>query len=374
MTKNRKPPLVLVANNPFGHHLLTSQLLDVYRKLELDEEIILFCNGFVNNADPNTQSDFDVRSFASRFGAAFSWTKLIWLLLILRFQEPRARFHLRGFVSAALFAVSRLFLMPSGRYIYDPRGAFFLEWREAGRAKLAGKVFGWIEARLIAHSIATIVTTDRFARLYSRLFGHRQRYQTIYNATSFSFQDIDKPVHAADVVRIVYLGTFNHWQDMDEVARVVASAARQLGPSRTEIYIYTSKKFHARVKETLGRIECKALCVEYVNYRDIPATLADKHIGISVVRPTLSTRIASPIKIGDYVASSLLPLLNSGIGDFDSHYATERSAVLYRFGGEVDLSGIASVQARPNRKIYDCLSIEQASRKLGPLVKQLHNA
>jgi hypothetical protein len=278
---------------------------------------------------------------------------------------------LRGFVTGFLFCISRLCMLGGARFIYDPRGAFFLEWREAGRSRILSRLFGCVEARLIRHSVATIVTSDRFARLYRRLFGDAADFVTIYNATSFAYHDAARPLPKTGPLRLVYLGTFNHWHDMGEVARVMDSAAHQIGRDRTELFIFCPDRFHTAVRQTFGTIGCAALTVDYVRYHDIPARLAKMHIGVSVVRPTLSTRIASPIKVADYVALGLVPLLNRGIGDFDAHFTAEGSAILYDFGSEVDVLGFAEIRAAPNRRIYDAVSRGAARDRLAPVVERL---
>ena len=118
---------------------------------------------------------------------------------------------------------------------------------------------------------------------------------------------------------------------------------------------------------------CSKVNIEYVKYNDIPEALKDKHVGVSVVRPTLSSRIASPIKVSDYVALGLTPLLNEGIGDFDKYFRGESSAVLYKFGGEVDISGIEVIRKSRSRTVYDLVSLSQAKLRLAPAVERMRN-
>lgn len=373
MRNGPRNPVILVANNPFGHHLLTSQLLNLYREMRLDAKIILLCNGVLANTDSGAVAPIEVVSFAGRQGGVSSYIRLLAQLIHLRWRYPRAAYHLRGFVAGSLFWLSRLGAMGGSRYIYDPRGAFFIEWRESGRAKAVSRLFGWIESRLIRGSVATIVTSGRFGRLYRRLFGRGEKYVTIYNSTSFAFTGAGKVLPAEGAIRFVYLGTFNHWHDMDELVRIMGEAARQLGPGRVAISVYTLPRFHAVAREKFGAIDCAELDIRYVGYEDIPHALADKHVGVSVVRPALSSRIASPIKVSDYVALGLVPLMNSGIGDFDPHFRRNQAAVLYRFAGPVDMSCLKAVRTAPNRKIHELVSHAEARARLAPIVERMRN-
>ena len=171
MRKKDRTPLVLVSNNPFGHHLLTSQLLNVYEGLDDGAEIILLCKGVMNGDRRDLDSSFKVISYAAKWSVAFSYLFLLLNLLKLRWEYPRAVYHLRGFVAGGSFFISRLGFLRRSRYIYDPRGAFFLEWREAGGSKIVSGVIRSIESLLIQHSVVTIVTSAKFAALYRRIFG-----------------------------------------------------------------------------------------------------------------------------------------------------------------------------------------------------------
>lgn len=373
MTSGRTSPIILVANNPLGHHLLTSQLLELYKGLDPGVEVILICNGVMGTGAAIVPPSIKMVSFSTPWGGPIDYINLIRTLIAARWRYPNAAYHLRGFVAGMAFFLSRLGLVRHVRYIYDPRGAFFIEWWESGRSRAIGCLFRWIESRLVRSSVATIVTSERFARFYRRLFGSSADILTIYNTTGFSPREGNRWPQSSDKLRVVYLGTFNHWHDMNELYRVMDEVARQLGPERVELSVYTLPRFHERVNEKFRQIGCASLTVEYVSYHDIPNVLADKHVGISVVRPTISSRIASPIKVSDYIALGLVPLINTGIGDFDRHFKAFGSAILYEFGGPIDLSGLGEVNTSSNGRIYDLVSITQACSKLAPAVERLRN-
>lgn len=373
MKPSPKRPIVLVANNPLGHHLLASQLLNHYRSLDLDTETVLLCNGVMPHVN---SADFDwleVISFESSKGSVMTYANLVVWLIRVRLLRPRAVYHLRGFVAAAFFYVSRLGMVRHARYIYDPRGAYVVEWREAGRRRGVGRLLQRVEKSLVRHANSTIVTSERFRQLYEQQFGLGPTFVTIYNATCFAFSDSVVPPASVGPVRIAYLGTFNHWHSMDELARVMAQAAHQLGPARVELYVYTLPRFHDLVREKLRTVECASLTVDYVRYEDIPAALVDKHIGISIVRPTRSSRIASPIKVADYVALGLVPLMNEGIGDFDSHFRSNESGILYEFGNSVNLTRLTDIDTSANRQVYDVVSQAEALRRLTPVLERLRH-
>lgn len=373
MKPTPKRPVVLVANNPLGHHLLTSQLLHTYEAMDLDTEVIILCNGVMPHADSGQVPWARVVSFGTSRGSAIAYARLVAALIRLRVSHPQAVYHLRGFVTAAFFCLSRGGMLRRARYVYDPRGAFAVEWREAERPRGVGGILRRWEKHLVRNSSTTIVTSERFKQFYQQQFGVGPTYVTVYNSTSFPFRGSEWSLPTDGPTRIVYLGTFNHWHAMDEVARVMTQAARQLGPERVELFVYTLPRFHDAVRETFGVIDCAGLTVDYVRYEDLPSVLVDKHIGVSVVRPTPSSRIASPIKVADYVALGVVPLMNRGIGDFDAHFLSNKSGVLYEFGEDIDLTGLADISTTTNRQIYDVVSQAEALKRLAPVLERLRH-
>lgn len=371
MTGTSARPLVLVANNPFGHHLLASQMLEIYRDMELDQEFILLCNGVTPTADHGAFPNVRVMSFARyRFGA-LNHLGLIFTFLTLSWSYPKATYHLRGFVVSFLFFLSRMFTLGRATYIYDPRGAFCIEWTEAGRPCWISAIFRHVEARLIRHSFATIVTTQRFSALYENIYGNADKYSVIYNSTSFAY-DADKRLDLdGDRIGVAYLGTFNHWHDIDELRRVIESLTQQLPGRAVEVNIFTSVKFHDLVREKFKGLDCAVVNVAYIEYKDIPKALSDVQIGISVVRPSVSTNIASPIKVSDYIANGLIPLMNAGIGDFDNHFVAENSAILYEFGRDLELPDLKAIRPDRNEAIYNAVSKKAAKTRLSQIVQEM---
>jgi hypothetical protein len=108
-----------------------------------------------------------VVNFASRFVAPFVYFNLLIKLVLLYIRQPEAIYHLRDVVSGLVFCLSRFCRLVSACDIYDLRGAFFIECREASKSRALSRLFGWAEAHLNRHAATNIVTSRRFATLYT---------------------------------------------------------------------------------------------------------------------------------------------------------------------------------------------------------------
>ncbi|MBP6386956.1 MAG: hypothetical protein KA327_10100 [Pseudarcicella sp.] len=349
--------LILLTNNQISDPFLHSQLLDIYKEdNKVFQEKHLFC-GFSNN-EINSQSSFKLHKNALNEG-------IVGLLkLLFRFvsfvnaldRKQQKVIHIRGFVSGILYWLSSFFLNGKGKinYIYDPRGAFLNEMVEK-KYWLKPIVFlmEMIEKKMIEKSIMTIVTTQKFKDLFVEKYGFADKINVLYNSSSFEDDNSLDRISSLenDIINLCYCGTVNHWHNLDEIIRLLVYTKSVLKGKRVITYIFTQKKYHQEVKDKLQSINFEDFKVEFVPYNELQARLLKMDICLSVVMPTLSTSIASPIKISDYIKLNKLMILNKGIGDFDEFYLENNSAILYEYGEEMVFSAndLKKVNPRKNQ-------------------------
>ncbi|MFW2569227.1 hypothetical protein, partial [Aliarcobacter butzleri] len=72
--------------------------------------------------------------------------------------------------------------------------------------------------------------------------------------------------------------------------------------------------------------------VGFVPYFDVKATLLSMDICISLVVPTESQKIASPIKVSDYIQLNKIVVMNKNTGDVDNPFIKNNSAMIYDYG------------------------------------------
>lgn len=339
--------IYLLTNNQQDYPVLIGQLLKLYA--EMDAEIILFCK------KPKTESDKN--GIKCVYTDKYNWNFINYLyyiyLLSLIPIDKEAVFHIRGFVSSVIFSLANIFGLPRVNYIYDPRGLFIDERVESGSPlAFLTRPLRWIESRVIKYSMSTIVTTEKFSNVLTESYGYAEKYKVMYNCTSSDFRARKVALASSDELNVCYLGTFNYWHDINELENIVLRLIK-IFPGKVNLFVATSIKFHDMVNESFGKLGLSRLVVSYVPYDQIPVFLSDMDVGISMVKPTKTGIVASPIKVSDYLASSVIMILNKDIGDFDDHYRLHNSAILYNYGlPDFSFSDLESVESGKNARLY----------------------
>ena len=175
--------IVLCTNNNYEDPFLHSQLLNIYKEFDFVDNITLFCKMKDNTSSINIKNiSYGKLSFFIYF------FKL--LDTLIRINKDNTVFHIRGFVSGFIFYIaSKIVFWKKLKYIYDPRGAFIIELKESKSLKESNfllEILKKVDKDLIEKSIKTIVTTERFKELYIEEYGLDNKYEVLYNASSFT--------------------------------------------------------------------------------------------------------------------------------------------------------------------------------------------
>jgi hypothetical protein len=255
-------------------------------------------------------------------------------------KSKQTVFHLRGFVAACLFFLAALSRLKAIKYIYDPRGMFIEEQSEIiGWFMLVSPVLSAIEKSLIKNSLFTSVTTNKFREVMTDKYELVDKFEVVYNFTSLEIKQ--KKINLTNPT-IGYVGSVNYWHDPDELFGLVGHLLKALGGGVFKMYAHPDK--HSFIRERAKTFGIYPV-LDFVDYANIGTEISSFDLGISIVRPTPTTVIASPIKVSDYLASGILVVANRGIGDFDDDYDLRSSVLLYDYGNfdKISLSDLASV-------------------------------
>ena len=367
--------MILVANNPYDSPLLHTQLLSLYSEQKHYSHVVVLCNGgpvLTAETDGHVTQETQIRSFRiSRFGF-INLTYLFFIVLGYALQSKDNHFHLRGFVVAIVFHLATLLGLIKRKFIYDPRGAFLIEKSESGSpVKFFSPLLKLFEARLIGSAKSTIVTSRRFKSLFEAEYGNHEGFAVIYNNSAIPVSE-PKDLSQQDDINVVYMGTINYWHDIDEVFRIFLALQGASFGSRFKFHIATHKKFHPKVTANQAASKLRHLDVTFVQHTNLATYLEGMHVGVSVVRPTRSSSIASPIKISDYISAGLIILANRGIGDFDAYYEERKSALLYDYKEDFDPEALLAIDAGENRSLLSKLSTETATTSFARILSSLH--
>lgn len=354
---------ILVTNNKLDYPVLHSQLLAVYKEIRVNSEKVLYCS----DTDLDRFEEYRLVNFSVSKIAVLNYLWYIFSLRkMIRSSERDDLFHIRGFVGGIVFFIAMLLAFKTPNYIYDPRGFFLQEKSEVNSwiSKLRW-AFAAAEKKLISHSIRTIVTTEKFKDILASEYGMPEKYLVNYNCSNLSTADRDFSIREMNEINVVYLGAVNYWHDIDEIARLLLHLRSSLQEKYLRLYFLTAPKNQAAVKAKLNSIGFDELIIDSVPYSSVEKTLNEMHIGISVVKPTTSSVIASPIKIADYLKAGLVIVCNEGIGDFDQHYLKEKSALLYKFGTpDFTAEDLYSVRSHQNAELINRVSSQTVANQI----------
>lgn len=346
--------IVLCTNNNYTDPFLHSQLLNIYKKIYSIDNIYLFCR-----TDKKEKSMINISY--GKFSFFVYFFKLF--LFLFTIKKENTTIHLRGFVSAFIFFfVQKIIFWKKFKYIYDPRGAFIIELKESkfsNKDNFLLKVLKSIEKNLIKNSIKTIVTTERFKVLFINQYGLIDKLIVLYNTSSFEDKNIDIELsNDKEIVNICYVGSVNYWHDLNEIIRVL-SYTKNIITQKTKVHFFTNFKNMDLIKEKLEKNNVLDYDVRFVPYEELENSLKDMDICISVVKPTISTKIASPIKVSDYIMLNKRIIMNRDIGDFDDFFIKNNSVQLYEYGKELDFTfeDLVNLNINKNDLIKDKLYI-----------------
>ncbi len=327
--------IVLCTNNKFEDPFLHSQLLKIYDEISLVNKKYLFRrNKGKKDSEEIINIEFGKISFLVYF------IKL--LIFTFKINSSQTVYHIRGFVSAFIFYfVQKILFWKKISYIYDPRGAFVTELSESkfeSRDNLILKILRVIEKNIIKHSIKTIVTSERFKDLYIDYYENPSKYIVLYNTSALKPIDFVKTnFNSKELINICYIGSIDHWHNLDEIIRVL-KYVEDIIPQDKRVYFFTNYSNKDMIKEKLLISKIKDFIVEFIPYEEVERNLTNMHICISVVEPTKSQLIASPIKISDYIQLNKIIIANKGIGDFDDFFIKNNSVQLYEYGEMLDFT------------------------------------
>lgn len=348
-----KRNLLMLTNNLISDSYIYSQLVDIYKDSELFENSYIFC-GF-QNSDVKFQQANPINNYAY-IKSYLRYPAYYWSVLRFLYENRKVEMcvHIRGFVSGVIYFIIPKFLKRNHKYIYDPRGLFLMELKESKKKVYFFSILSYIEKNIATRSLFNIVTTVKFKNEFYNLY-KVDKIMVCYNGSSFQPKTFIEESLPEDNINVCYCGSINYWHSLDELYRLMKYISSIY--NNCNLFIFTNSRNFEIVKEKFSDIESD-LTVKFVEYHKLQDELEKMNICISVVRPTETTKAASPIKVSDYIMLDKIMIMNAGIGDFDNFYLEKNSALLYNFGEEFNFTSkdISNINKDKNEELKKILS------------------
>lgn len=322
-----KNVIVLLSNNSDKDPFLYSQLLDIYNEVSDYDYKYVFCD-----SEREELSSFKIinNGLANNTLLRYVIFYINLFKLLFKNRSNNITIHVRGFISAIIFFFFPKNILKSYKYIYDPRGAVILNFLEKSKyLKYGTMFFSVIEKNIIENSLMTIVESEKLKTHLANEYGKIEKYTTCYNSTSLFPLPPKNSLKTKELINICYTGSLNYWHDIYEIKRVFEHLIKILSTKKIVIHILTQERYHSVANEVFDFH--KEVFIKFVPYNEMDDVLEAMDICVSVVRPTKSTVVTSPIKIADYINKGKIIVANSGIGDFDEFFIKNNSVLLYNY-------------------------------------------
>jgi glycosyltransferase involved in cell wall biosynthesis len=222
------------------------------------------------------------------------------------------------------------------KFLFDTRGLLADKYVGGGLLKkdsFVYKLMRWGEDFLVKRADYFTVETMRHAELINNLGnGILKRIETIPSCVDINKFDYhryrDSHNSRRERVDLVYLGKTGTWYLIEEMLDFFNVMSKKLNNSYfTFITQDNSTELYSLVKRK--KIPLDKIIVKKPQMAEIPFFLANADIGIFFINPYKRYN-SSPIKYGEYLASGLPIVINSGIGYTDIITEQENVGIVIR--------------------------------------------
>jgi len=251
--------------------------------------------------------------------------------------------HARGHVPAAMALLARA--LGLAKLIFDIRGFMPEEYVDAGVWPADGvlyRITKAVERRLLASADAFVVLTHRAREILfpgcSTTDPSGRPLEVIPCCVDMARFEESGP-ELREAIRnklnvngrrvLAYVGALGGWYLSSEMADFIA-LAHERDPTIFALVLTQSGIQAESFRSRLGQLGLSAgdYCVGTVSPNEVPNYLAAADLAFCFIKPGYSKLASSPTKIGEFLASGLPVLCNSGIGDIDDVLVTNRVGII----------------------------------------------
>jgi len=293
--------------------------------------------------------------------------------------------HGRGHVPTAMALLARMLGLT--HLIFDIRGFMPEEYIDAGVWPAGGALYRItkvVERRLLAAADAFVVLTHRAREILfpgcSTTDPSGRPLEVIPCCVDMD-RFGDAPPGLRDSIRkklnvngrrvLAYVGALGGWYLSSEMADFIA-LAHERDPTIFALVLTQSGAQAESFKSRLGQLglSTRDYRVGTVSPKEVPYYLAAADFAFCFIKPGYSKLASSPTKIGEFLASGLPVLCNSGIGDIDDLLVTNRVGItIENFDRKAYIRGLRELEelAADTGTRQRCRAVARQSFDLGTI-------
>lgn len=278
-------------------------------------------------------------------------------LLAAFVRRRRVRMIFARGVYAANLAIAAKRRCENLRVIYDCRGAVAAERAEYGVGRLDMPATRCLERHAVLDSDHVLCVSHALRAHLHEEYGRRQGVDVVpccpdverLRFLSGARTRLRLALGIESRLVLLFSGSVAPWQCVPQCAEFF-KRLHSLNPAC--FFLVLSKDVQAAEEILrdcqLDGSDSRVICAEN---RDMQGYLAAADVAMICREPTVTNRVASPVKVGEYLASGLPVLVSPGIGDYSDLLVNERLGVQVRFSPDEDtdlvLTQLATFLAEP---------------------------
>jgi glycosyltransferase involved in cell wall biosynthesis len=238
--------------------------------------------------------------------------------------------HCRSYIPAVIGNVLKN--VRGTRFIFDMRGFWADERVEGGIWSANSQIYRlakWCESAFFRNADIIISLTHAGAtevRKLPCLSDRQPEIQIITTSTDLDRFEPDAAQKQDKSFVLGYVGSIGTWYLFDEVLRAFKQLQRELPDAK---FLIVNRAENAEIRERLAAHHldgntCELLSAEYA---DMPKLIARMNAAAFFIKPSFSKRASAPTRLGEFLASGVPCLSNTGVGDVEDILTTERTGI-----------------------------------------------
>jgi len=239
--------------------------------------------------------------------------------------------HARGFIPALIgFFPAKIC---KAKLFFDTRGLLADKYVGGGllnKRSITYKLMRFAEDYLLKKSDYLTVETNRHAQILrsskSGLEGKMEVIPSCVDVHKFYSTRKSGNFKANGKFNLIYLGKVGTWYLIEEMLDFFRVMSIRMANSSFTFITQDGRESIYSVAKAKG-VDTSRIAVKALKMEEIPGFLNDAQAGIFFINPYKRYN-SSPIKFGEYLASGLPVIINSGIGDCDEVVLKEKVGVV----------------------------------------------
>ncbi|MGR5116743.1 hypothetical protein [Photobacterium damselae] len=306
---------LLIAPNGVSTNVINSQLVPIFNSVEGAK--YLLCHA--SHKDRLNTEIADVVFFKNSFEM---------ISLIIKINPDKV--YCRDVYNFYSLYIIRLVKSLKYKIYSDVRALSFEELKFKKRNKFKVVIMRCLEQFMIQKSDYISVVSNNLKSHILDILEWKPKSLSVFPCT-YSFNPVNKEdYNKNNFISFVYVGGMSKWQKFDIILKFILRVKEKRGDIKFLILTGDVLQAERIITKECGNIPY-FIEIKTVSQSKIKDEISNFHYGIVFRDDVLMNKVASPIKVGEYLGAGLVPILSSGVGDY-SDFVTK-----YNIGYKIDI-------------------------------------